>query len=69
MAQYPTQSHYADTELTSPYPIQIMPSARLGGGKYGVGQMQVNRQMALRYNSGIGGYTLLEVIMIGLLKC
>ena len=33
MAQYPTQSHYPDTELTSPCPILLMMCARLGSGK------------------------------------
>ena len=31
--QYPTQSHYNDTELISPCPILIMPGARLGNDK------------------------------------
>ena len=31
---YPTQSHYPDTQLTSPYPILIMLSTRLGSDKY-----------------------------------
>ena len=34
MTQYPTQSYYHDTELTSPRPILIMQSARLGSEKY-----------------------------------
>ena len=34
MICYPTQSHYTDTEPTSPSPILIMPSARLGSNKY-----------------------------------
>ena len=34
MTQYPTQSDYPDTELTSYYPIVAMPSARLGSVKY-----------------------------------
>ena len=31
---YPTQSHYPDTELPSPCPILLMPSARLCSDKY-----------------------------------
>ena len=31
---YLTQLHYPDTEPTSPCPILIMPSARLGSDKY-----------------------------------
>ena len=34
MTCYPTQSHYPDTELTSPCPILIMPRARLENDKY-----------------------------------
>ena len=34
MTQYPTQSHYPDIELTSPCPILLMSSARLGSNKY-----------------------------------
>ena len=34
MTQYPTQSHYPDTEVTNPFPILLMPSARLGSDKY-----------------------------------
>ena len=34
MTCYPTQSHYPDTEPTSPCPILIMPSAWLGSDKY-----------------------------------
>ena len=34
MTCYPTQSHYNDTEPTSPCPILIMPSTRLGSNKY-----------------------------------
>ena len=34
MTCYPTELHYPDTELTSPFPILIMPSARLGSNKY-----------------------------------
>ena len=34
MVCYPTQSHYPDTEPTSPCPILIMPSTRLGSDKY-----------------------------------
>ena len=34
MTQYPTQSHYLDTELTTPCPILLMSSARLGSDKY-----------------------------------
>ena len=34
MTCYPTQSHYPDTEITSPCPILVMLSARLGGDKY-----------------------------------
>ena len=30
MTQYPTQSHYPDTELSSSCPILVMPNARLG---------------------------------------
>ena len=30
MTQYPTQSHYPNTELTSPYSILLMPSSRVG---------------------------------------
>ena len=30
----PTQSHYADAERASLFPIQIMASARLGSDKY-----------------------------------
>ena len=32
--QYPTQSYYPHTELTSPCPILLMPSAWLGSDKY-----------------------------------
>ena len=32
--QYPTRSHYPDTELTSPFPIQTMLRTRLGNDKY-----------------------------------
>ena len=28
--RYPTQSHYPDPQRTSPYPFEIMQSARLG---------------------------------------
>ena len=31
---YPTQSHYPDTELTSPCPITVMPNAGLSSDKY-----------------------------------
>ena len=31
---YLTQSHYADTELTSPFSILLMPSVRLGSDEY-----------------------------------
>ena len=31
---YPTQSHYHDTEPTSPFPILIMPSTCLGSNKH-----------------------------------
>ena len=31
---YTTQLHYPDTETTSPCPMLIMPSARLGSDKY-----------------------------------
>ena len=34
MTWYPTQSHYLDTEPTSPYPILIMPSTWLESDKY-----------------------------------
>ena len=34
MTRYPTQSHYLETEQTSPCPVLIMPSARLGSNKY-----------------------------------
>ena len=34
MTCYPTQLHYPDTEPTSPCPILIMPSARLGSDRY-----------------------------------
>ena len=34
MTGYPTQSHYPDTEPTSPCPILIMLSAWLGSNKY-----------------------------------
>ena len=34
MTSYPIQSHYPDTELISPCPILLMPSARLGSDKY-----------------------------------
>ena len=34
MTQFPTQSHYPDTEPTSPCPILIMSSTRLGSDKY-----------------------------------
>ena len=34
MTYYPTQSHYPDTERTSPCPILIMLSARLVSDKY-----------------------------------
>ena len=37
MTCYPIESHYPDTELTSPCPILIMPSARLGSDKYQFG--------------------------------
>ena len=36
MTQYPTQSHYPDNVLSSPYPIILMLSARLGSDKYQV---------------------------------
>ena len=31
---FSTQSHYSDTELTSPWPILVMLSARLGNDRY-----------------------------------
>ena len=31
---YPIQSHYPDTDLTSPCPILLMPNTRLGSDKY-----------------------------------
>ena len=31
---YHTQSHYPDTEPTSPCPIRVIPNSRLGGGLY-----------------------------------
>ena len=34
MAQPPTQSHYPDTELTSPCPILVKLARRLGSNKY-----------------------------------
>ena len=34
MAQFPTESHYPVTEPTSPCPILIMPSTKLGSNKY-----------------------------------
>ena len=34
MTRYPTQAHYPDTVLTSPCPILLMPSTRLGSDKY-----------------------------------
>ena len=34
MTQYPTQSCYSDTELTSSHPILLLPSARLRSYKY-----------------------------------
>ena len=34
MAQYPTQSHYSDSELTSPYYLLLMLSSRVGSDKY-----------------------------------
>ena len=34
LCQYPTQSHYHDTELTSPYSIYLMLSENLGSEKY-----------------------------------
>ena len=34
MTQYPTQLHYSGSVLTSPCPILIIPSARLGSDKY-----------------------------------
>ena len=34
MSQYPTQSHYPDTELTSPYHILLLLSATLGSVMY-----------------------------------
>ena len=34
MKRYPTQSHYPDTELTSPCPILLMPTTKLGSDKY-----------------------------------
>ena len=34
MTRYPTQSHFPDTEETSPCPILIMPRTRLGSDKY-----------------------------------
>ena len=34
ITQYPTQSYYLDAELTSPYPILLMPSASLWSDKY-----------------------------------
>ena len=33
VSQFPTQSHYPDTELASPCPIIIMPSTRLSSDK------------------------------------
>ena len=34
ITQYPSQSHYRDTELTSPSPILLMPSTQLGSNKH-----------------------------------
>ena len=34
MNQYPTESHYPDSEQRSPCPILLMLSARLGSDKY-----------------------------------
>ena len=34
MTQYPTQSYYPDTELTSPRPILSMQNVRLGNNRY-----------------------------------
>ena len=34
MTQHPIQSHYPDTELTSPCPILLISSTRLGSDKY-----------------------------------
>ena len=34
MTQYPTQPNYPVTELTSCYPMLVMPSAKLGSKKY-----------------------------------
>ena len=34
MARFPTQLHCSETELTSPFPILVMPRTRLGSGTY-----------------------------------
>ena len=34
MPRFPTQSHYLDAELTSPFPILVMLNVRLGKNKY-----------------------------------
>ena len=34
MIWYPTQSHYPDTELTSPRPVLLMPNTKPGSDKY-----------------------------------
>ena len=34
MTEYPTQLHYPDSEPTSPCPVLVMSSARLGSNKY-----------------------------------
>ena len=34
MICYPSQSHYPDIEPTSPFPVLIIPSTRLGSDKY-----------------------------------
>ena len=34
MTQYPTRSHYPDTEITSPWIILVMPNAMVDSDKY-----------------------------------
>ena len=38
MTGYPAESHYPDTELTSPCPILMIPSAQVGSDKYKFGK-------------------------------
>ena len=36
LTQYPTQSYYPDTDLTSPCPILLVLNARLGSKEYDI---------------------------------